>query len=283
MNIFEIEVHPSADIYPMIPTDELQQLADDILQNGMLNPIVVDNSNGAPVLIDGRNRLAACRLAEIDSDDIEYIEFEGVDVNSFIITSNDKRRHMTKGQRAMAIAMMYPEQKMGRGNKVPKDLGLSAEYLRQARTILSTLPVDADMVLSGSTPLSEAYKEAKDEKRKGNTEDELFQWLRDNHPELADMVVEGALGRDAAMMEARQRDANAKANRFATAQMLKGFLSHSDSVLSTANDVKSLEKLIGHKKEFEKNVGMSVGEMSKKVSALQSGIKSIVKYIGDIK
>ena len=148
MNIFEIKVHPSADIYPMIPGDELQQLADDILQNGMLNPLVVDNSNGAPVLIDGRNRLAACKLAGIESDDIDCIEFEGVDVNSFIITSNDKRRHMTKGQRAMAIAMMYPSGQWKK--KVGENHTFDGSLVTQSRTVLKTLPIDAQSVIDGT-------------------------------------------------------------------------------------------------------------------------------------
>ena len=47
-------------------------------------------------------------------------------------------RHMTKGQRAMAVAMIYPKE-MGRGakgGKLARNLGLSTERVRQARTVL---------------------------------------------------------------------------------------------------------------------------------------------------
>jgi ParB-like chromosome segregation protein Spo0J len=49
-------VHPVANLFPMLPDDELQELADDIRANGLQHPIVLDKDG---VLIDGRNRWAA--------------------------------------------------------------------------------------------------------------------------------------------------------------------------------------------------------------------------------
>ena len=77
-NIFDLPVHPSADIFPMISDDELQELADDIKANGLIHPVVIKNN----VLIDGRNRLAACKLAGIT--DVLTTELEG-DIDSYII------------------------------------------------------------------------------------------------------------------------------------------------------------------------------------------------------
>jgi hypothetical protein len=66
------------------------------------------------VLIDGRNRLAACKLANVEprfaklpagSDPLAYIE------------SMDTRRNVSKGQRAMATAMRYPEGEQGSRQK----------------------------------------------------------------------------------------------------------------------------------------------------------------------
>jgi hypothetical protein len=47
------KVHPFAAQFPMMPEDELEELALDIQQNGLRHPIVLD-LNGD--LIDGRNR-----------------------------------------------------------------------------------------------------------------------------------------------------------------------------------------------------------------------------------
>src|SRR5262249_15127400 len=63
---------------------------------------------------------------------------------------------MTKGQQAMAHAMIFPEpEQRGRGNKrkdlEPKDF--SAARLSQARTVLATAPDLARGVLNGSETL----------------------------------------------------------------------------------------------------------------------------------
>ncbi len=58
---------------------------------------------------------------------------------------------MTKGQRAMAVAKIYPEpEKGGRGKKRLGDLTVSAERLSLARTVLQYAPDIADNVLSGT-------------------------------------------------------------------------------------------------------------------------------------
>ena len=63
-------------------------------------------------------------------------------------------RHMTKGQRAMAIAMIYPEpEKGGRGKKSVRitEFGFDPSYLSHARTVLR-YSVDGDFakdVLAG--------------------------------------------------------------------------------------------------------------------------------------
>lgn len=55
------KVHPSADVFPMMPDDELDALAADIKANGLREPIAFWGVNkGTPqferLLCDGRNR-----------------------------------------------------------------------------------------------------------------------------------------------------------------------------------------------------------------------------------
>lgn len=97
-----MKVHPVADLFPMLPDDELADLAADIKANGLQSPIVVKDK----VLIDGRNRLAACEMAGVEP---EYVEMNGSDPVAFILSANLARRHMSKGQRAMAAARVYTE------------------------------------------------------------------------------------------------------------------------------------------------------------------------------
>jgi ParB-like chromosome segregation protein Spo0J len=96
-------VHPIADLFPMMDDEELAKLAADIKANGLIHPIIVDEDGP---LLDGRNRSMACEIAGIEP---AVVVFEGDDPKAYIIASNIARRHMSKGQQAMVVAMIYPE------------------------------------------------------------------------------------------------------------------------------------------------------------------------------
>ena len=68
------------------------------------HPAMLVDKDG--LVIDGRNR--ACEIAGIEPT---TVLFEGDDPRAYIIASNIARRHMSKGQQAMAVAMVYPEPK----------------------------------------------------------------------------------------------------------------------------------------------------------------------------
>jgi hypothetical protein len=68
-----LKVHPAADLFPLMSETELKELAEDIKQNGLKNPIVLattslldESGNRTDVythaLLDGRNRLDALAL-----------------------------------------------------------------------------------------------------------------------------------------------------------------------------------------------------------------------------
>ena len=94
-------VHPYANLFPMMSDTEIDELADDIRQHGLREPIVVHRG----AVLDGRNRLAACRRAGITPLTIEY---DGPDdgVLSFVISCNLRRRHLTDSQRAHAAGKL---------------------------------------------------------------------------------------------------------------------------------------------------------------------------------
>src|ERR1700761_2571032 len=86
------EVHPLADLFPMMEPDDLAALADDIRANGLQQPVVIDRIGR---LIDGRNRLAACEKAGVEPEWRLIVE---ADAEAFIWGANVKRRQMNKGQ-----------------------------------------------------------------------------------------------------------------------------------------------------------------------------------------
>lgn len=90
--------HPLASIFPMLAGDELNALADDIAANGLKEPVVLYEG----MILDGRNRWAACRKAKIKQ--VETVQYEGDDPEGFVWSMNYPRRHLSTSQRALIAA-----------------------------------------------------------------------------------------------------------------------------------------------------------------------------------
>jgi ParB-like chromosome segregation protein Spo0J len=114
------EVHPAANLFPMMSEAEYQGLKADIDEHGQREDIVVWCNK----LIDGRNRLRACEelgrnpsIAELD---------EHHDPVAYVISHNLHRRHLTTSQRAIVAAKManLKNGQAGNGRKVdPQNCG----------------------------------------------------------------------------------------------------------------------------------------------------------------
>jgi ParB-like chromosome segregation protein Spo0J len=116
--------HPYAELFPPLGNAEIDELAADIRQNGLLEPIVVHHKQ----VLDGRNRLEACRLAGVEP---VYVPYEGCDPLTFVLAKNLKRRHLTESQRAMVaakIATLRKEDNLKKRweSKAPSDAGIPA-------------------------------------------------------------------------------------------------------------------------------------------------------------
>ena len=122
----KMKVHAAASIFPMMPDDELAELAEDIKANGLRNPLMRQDG----FLIDGRNRLKACEMAGVKPEFVDLAE--DCDPVSYILSVNIARRHMTKSQRAMAVAMIHPEAKHGgarqKGSSSVTELGFPKPF-----------------------------------------------------------------------------------------------------------------------------------------------------------
>ena len=108
----EYPVHPAAAAFRMHSEEELETLVASIAANGLFDPIMLDADG--EMLVDGRNRLKACRRAGVEPS-FERLP-PGVDPREYVIAHNIARRDLTKGQKAIALALIYPEgEKSGRG------------------------------------------------------------------------------------------------------------------------------------------------------------------------
>jgi hypothetical protein len=108
MPIDGYEVHPAADVFPMLDDAALRELADDIRENGLRDSITriwVDAGAGngtlKPQILDGRNRFRACEIANVLP---QFVDYEGADPVAFVVSKNLRRRHLSPSQKAMAAA-----------------------------------------------------------------------------------------------------------------------------------------------------------------------------------
>jgi DNA invertase Pin-like site-specific DNA recombinase len=180
-------VHPAAAIFPMMNDAELKELAENIKEHGLRQPIILNHDES--ILIDGRNRLRACEIADADIT-YEVLPEDYVDqmILDYIVSANIHRRHLTLGQRAMLateLEPMYAEaakarQRGGQGGvlleenlpqaneRAPqardwaaKAVGVSGKSVSDAKALKKETPDLADKVSNREMTLNGATKERK--------------------------------------------------------------------------------------------------------------------------
>ncbi|MEU9000622.1 ParB N-terminal domain-containing protein [Streptomyces sp. NPDC048551] len=193
-----LKVHPFADSLPMLDQDELLDLAASIKAEGLHHPIVLD-PNG--MLIDGRNRLAACRIAGVEP----HFTTDDSDPLRLIVSRNVFRRHVSKGQQAMITAMACSVS--GHSLRtLAKEHGLSRSRLSVANVVLQHAPDLAENVRVGTLGLDAAHATALERKAHSETIAAQHERLRRHAPDLADQVTEGRLSLDEARLRQVVRD-----------------------------------------------------------------------------
>ena len=181
------ETHPVADLFPMLADDELNELAADIAERGLLHPVVLDSDG---LVLDGRNRLAACERAGIEPS---FVTYDGEDAGGYALAVNLQRRNLNKGQQAGVLlrAGTYLEDKYGREDAEVH--GITQQYISKARVVDRYLPALLDQVISGAKPLTEAYAEAQKRKQADDSDAARMVRLQEEAPDLAALVTEERL------------------------------------------------------------------------------------------
>jgi ParB-like chromosome segregation protein Spo0J len=165
--------HPLAELFPLMPDDELQALADDIKANGIKSKISIYEGK----ILDGRNRYRACKLAKVEP---VFVEWKGKDPLAHVISLNLHRRQLTAGQRAI-VAAKIADMPHG-GNRTPSKLHdvqletTRAEAAEQmhvgkrtvdlATAVIKASPEKAAEVAAGTKSLYRAAEEIKQEAAK---------------------------------------------------------------------------------------------------------------------
>ena len=138
-NLKILDSHPIANIWPLLSDRELQDLVDDIQQNGLLHPVVLYEGK----ILDGRNRARACELAGVP---IKTTKYRGDDPIGYAFSLNEKRRHLTTSQRAALAAEAKPmyeaeakkRQQAAGGNHNP--FGKNQHTKEDGRSLVEKIP-----------------------------------------------------------------------------------------------------------------------------------------------
>lgn len=104
------QIHPAADLFPMIPQKELEEMARSIASNGLREKITIipwPDKKGIWWVIDGRNRLAALRMLNVKDKTIlgsftrviDLKQLGNITVEEYVVMANLERRNLTRQQR----------------------------------------------------------------------------------------------------------------------------------------------------------------------------------------
>jgi N6-adenosine-specific RNA methylase IME4 len=179
-----LEFHEVARIFPMMGDEDYNALKLDIVDNGLLEPILTYQGK----ILDGRNRYRACVELGIEP------KFQSWDGNGspiqFVVSLNLKRRHLSSSQKAM-IALEVEKQlaieasKNVGGRPIKKDkpleifqtvietqalqihaaeqaahlIGTNQHYVSDAKVIQTKAPDIAERVLTGELTIPKAKAE----------------------------------------------------------------------------------------------------------------------------
>lgn len=166
--------HPYADEFPMASQDELDELAASIATVGLIHPVVLTPQG---LVLDGRNRLAACKKAGVEPT-FETRDGDDDDYKEFVIGANTtgRRESMTVQIAAASVALVLGHEKRINGqwkrNSVPRKVSTEfrtnntwQDAIRQAGAVLDELgPAHLREVRDGEASLNAKYEQARRQK-----------------------------------------------------------------------------------------------------------------------
>jgi ParB-like chromosome segregation protein Spo0J len=164
------EIHDAAKLFAMLDDNEIKALANDIKQNGQRVPIATQNK----IIVDGRNRLVACKIAGVEP---KFVEIEG-DAVEAVISLNLQRRNLDESQKSTLALRLIPKlreeaklrQQEGRVNdprrgggkaseEAAKIVGVSPRIVERLVRIEKYAPQEIAKIENGERTVGEVDKE----------------------------------------------------------------------------------------------------------------------------
>ncbi|MGF6470141.1 hypothetical protein [Paraburkholderia youngii] len=116
----ELKAHPAANLFPMMGGDEWKAFVEDVRKHGVRDPIITLDG----MILDGRNRYKAARMAGRECRSIALGEFSETDPVQYVLSANLHRRQLTQEQRREVIAKVLREQPMRSDREIAKRFGV---------------------------------------------------------------------------------------------------------------------------------------------------------------
>lgn len=194
------EVHPFADVFPLIEGDEFDDLVRDIKAHGLRDKIVLNHDR--TVLVDGRNRYRACDAADVEADfEVLPKDISESAILDLIVSKNITRRQLSAGQRAF-LALEYEKAFEGEAKEAQR------ESARRAREHANTQVTDGPLIRADPPESAEERLPRTKAARAVGASPRAVQRakaVQTYAPELVERVRSGEMPLDLADKEAQQR------------------------------------------------------------------------------
>jgi len=182
----ELSTHPFCEEIPAMDVEILNELSEDIEQNGLIDPIMLYEEK----ILDGKNRYNACRkagvkpeivhLAEIcpDMKEAKTQEEKDAIARRFVCSRNLKRRNLNESQRVMLVVKFTTLRRgqkknvtaSGKFTMTQKEAAMEAsvcsKLVSQARAVMEEVPDRVPNIMAGKTTVSREYSKIQKLKEK---------------------------------------------------------------------------------------------------------------------
>jgi ParB-like nuclease domain len=164
-----IAIHPAAQLFERMPDAQIEELAADIKQRGLKQPLLFLRGHDGYSLLDGRNRLCAHTLlgdVKLTSEGLPQISHKVVQTDdpiAFVLSHNLHRRHLTNEERAKLvrrIATEHPEYSVRRLAEVTGASKSAAHRAVQEEPVKPPVEEEMEPPLAGKPGAEESADEA---------------------------------------------------------------------------------------------------------------------------
>lgn len=203
-------VHPVASLFPMMSKADLNALAEDIKGNGLRESIrlgYADWQAKEEVVIDGRNRHAACLIAGVEP---RFFVDEGLTpehIGPWILSHNMTRRHLTVSQRAV-VALEFER---AIAEEMKARYRQQEQHVNEVKAHPEQYPhLNAEDESIENTPGPNSARRSAEEAAKlcqvGKSSVKDAKYVAENDPDLLELVRQGHVKVSAAARQLREKN-----------------------------------------------------------------------------